>query len=87
MRGELLHRDTGEVMAAGEVTLSRDGRTGVIELERPLHEQFSEPGKPMLLRLSGGEQLNVVIAETVPPIKRHRFLRFPPTLWFSVRHD
>ena len=86
MRGELLDIDTGQVIAFGDVTLSRDGGTGVIELDTSAAAKFDD-GRSALLRLAADWQLEVVIAETVPPLKRVRGVRFRTTIWFRVRRQ
>lgn len=84
MRGELLDIDTGHVIATGDVTLARDGGTGVIELDTPGAAKY-EDGRHAVLRLAADWQLEVVLAETVPSLKRVRGIRFPRTIWFLVQ--
>lgn len=84
MRGELLDIDTGRVIASGHVTLSRDGSTGVIELDISAPAKYQDV-RHAVLRLAADWQLEVVMGETVPPLKRARGIGFPTTIWFLVR--
>ena len=87
MWAELLDSNTGRVIATGQVTLSRDGHTGVIELEGPLPVPFVEDRRPALLRMASTDQLQIAIAETLPSLKRVPRAGFPSTVWFFLRRD